>query len=71
MGMGGHMPKGYERVERKLIVNTEEAVAVRNIFLTYLECRCMRKLAERLKHSGIRSNRWASSTGRRRGGVIL
>jgi site-specific DNA recombinase len=42
MWMGGHVPKGYDRVEGKLIVNAEEAVAVRNIFLTYLECRCER-----------------------------
>jgi site-specific DNA recombinase len=70
MWMGGHVPKGYDRVEGKLMVNAEEAVAVRHIFLTYLECRCVRKLAERLKHSGIRSKRWTSSTGRQRGGVI-
>src|SRR5450755_3154567 len=44
MWMGGHVPKGYDRVEGKLMVNAEEAVAVRNIFLTYLECRCVRKL---------------------------
>src|SRR3979490_1882618 len=43
MWMGGHVPKGYDRVEGKLIVNAEEAVAVRNIFLTYLECGCVRK----------------------------
>jgi site-specific DNA recombinase len=71
MWMGGHVPKGYDRVEGKLIVNAEEAVAVRNIFLTYLECGCVRKLADRLKHSGIRSKRWTSSTGRQRGDVIL
>ncbi|WP_260735512.1 recombinase family protein [Tunturiibacter lichenicola] len=71
MWMGGHVPKGYDRVEGKLIVNAKEAVAVRNIFLTYLECGCVRRLAERLKHSGIRSKRWTSSTGRQRGGVIL
>ncbi|WP_353067627.1 recombinase family protein [Tunturibacter psychrotolerans] len=71
MWMGGHVPKGYDRVEGKLIVNAEEAVAVRSIFLTYLECGCVRKLAEHLKHSGIRSKRWTSSTGRQRGDVVL
>jgi site-specific DNA recombinase len=71
MWMGGHVPKGYDRVEGKLIVNAEEAIAVQNIFLAYLECGCVRKLAERLKHSGIRSKRWTSSTGRQRGGAIL
>ena len=58
-------------MEGKLIINAEEAVAVRNIFLTYLECGCVQKLAERLKYSEIRSKRWTSSTGRKRGGVIL
>ena len=71
MWMGGHVPKGYDRVEGRLVVNAEEAVAVRDIFLTYLECRCVRKLAERLKHSGIRSKRWTSSTGSQRGGAVL
>jgi site-specific DNA recombinase len=71
MWMGGHVPKGYDRVEGKLIVNSEEAVAVRNIFLAYLECGCVRKLAEQLKRLGIRSKRWTSSTGRHRGGAIL
>jgi site-specific DNA recombinase len=71
MWMGGHVPKGYNRMEGKLTVNAEEATAVQNIFLTYLECGCVRKLAERLKHSGIRSKRWTSSTGRQRGGAIL
>jgi site-specific DNA recombinase len=71
MWMGGHVPKGYDRVEGKLIVDPEEAAAVRSIFLAYLECGCVRKLAERLKHSGIRSKRWISSTGRQRGGAIL
>jgi site-specific DNA recombinase len=71
MWMGGHVPKGYDRIEGRLVVNAEEAVAVRNIFLAYLECGCVRKLAERLKYSGIRSKRWTSSTGRQRGGAIL
>jgi site-specific DNA recombinase len=71
MWMGGHVPKGYDRLEGKLIVNAEEAVAVRNIFLSYLECGCVRKIADRLKQTGIRSTRWTSSTGRQRGGAVL
>jgi site-specific DNA recombinase len=71
MWMGGHVPKGYDRLEGKLIVNAEEAVAVRNIFLSYLECGCVRKIADRLKQTGIRSKRWTSSTGRQRGGAVL
>jgi site-specific DNA recombinase len=71
MWMGGHVPKGYDRVEGKLIVNAEEAVAVRNIFLAYLEYGCVRKLADLLQRSGIRSKIWTSSTGRQRGGVVL
>src|ERR1700722_19508747 len=38
MWMGGVVPQGYDRVEGRLVVNAEEAVAVRDIFLTYLEC---------------------------------
>jgi site-specific DNA recombinase len=71
MWMGGHVPKGYDRVEGKLIVNAQEAETVRKIFSAYLECGCVRKLAERLKRSGVRSKQWISSTGRERGGAIL
>jgi site-specific DNA recombinase len=71
MWMGGHVPKGYDRVDGRLVVNAEEAKSVRDIFLAYLECGCVRKLAERLKQTGIRSKIWTSSTGRQRGGAVL
>lgn len=37
MWTGGTVPLGYDAVNRKLIVNTEEAVRVRHIFQRYLE----------------------------------
>jgi site-specific DNA recombinase len=68
---GRSCAQGIRQGGGKTYRQRQEAVAVRSIFLTYLECRCVRKLAERLKHSGIRSKRWTSSTGRQRGGLIL
>jgi site-specific DNA recombinase len=71
MWMGGHVPKGYDWIDRQLVINLEEAESVRKIFLGYLKSGCVRRLCEDLRDSGIRSKEWISSTGRRRGGVIL
>jgi site-specific DNA recombinase len=71
MWMGGHVPKGYDWIDRQLVVNPEEAEAVQKIFLGYLKWRCVRRLSEDLKRSGIRSKEWISATGRKRGGAIL
>jgi DNA invertase Pin-like site-specific DNA recombinase len=69
--MGGHVPLGYDLANRELIVNQKEAEMVRKIFLEYLEQRCVTKLYEELKSSGIRSKQWVSSTGRQFGGAVL
>jgi DNA invertase Pin-like site-specific DNA recombinase len=37
MWMGGTVPLGYDLKDRKLVVNPEEARAVRNLFGLYLE----------------------------------
>jgi site-specific DNA recombinase len=71
IGMGGHVPLGYDLADRQLIVNPEEAETVRNIFLGYLKRRCVRLLHEDLKNSGIRSKQWQSSTGRHFGRAVL
>ena len=42
MWMGGFVPFGYEKRERKLVVNDAEAAIVRLIFQRYLEQRVCR-----------------------------
>lgn len=37
MWMGGHAPLGYDRVDKKLVVNLQEAEIVRSLFRRYLE----------------------------------
>jgi site-specific DNA recombinase len=48
MWMGGHPPLGYDRVEKKLVVNLAEAEALRCIFTRYLELGSVRALREDL-----------------------
>ncbi len=53
MWMGGHPPLGYDRVEKKLVVNEAEAEALRCIFTRYLELGSVRALRENLIARGI------------------
>jgi site-specific DNA recombinase len=71
MWMGGYVPLGYDLDNRQLVVNPEEAEAVRKIFSLYIEAKNVTTLYERLKDSGIRSKRWTSSMGRKFGGAVL
>jgi hypothetical protein len=71
MWMGGYVPLGYDLDNRRLVVNPEEAEAVRKIFSLYIETKNVTTLYERLKELGIRSKGWTSSTGRQFGGAIL
>jgi hypothetical protein len=53
MWMGGHPPLGYDRVEKKLVVNGAEEEALRYIFTRYLELGSVRALREDLIVRGI------------------
>lgn len=53
MWMGGHPPLGYDRVEKKLVVNEAEAEILRSIFTRYLELGSVRALREDLNNRGI------------------
>ena len=53
MWMGGHPPLGYDRVEKKLMVNEAEANALRCIFIRYLELGSVRALRDDLIAQGI------------------
>jgi site-specific DNA recombinase len=71
MWMGGYVPLGYDLDNRKLVVNPEEAEAVRKIFSLYIETKNVTILYDRLKSSQIRSKIWTSVPGRQFGGVVL
>src|ERR1700712_5077379 len=52
MWMGGPLPLGYDRRDRKLVINAAEAETVRHIFRTYLEVGSVRLLEQRLGEEG-------------------
>src|SRR5438552_2386984 len=66
--VGGPVPLGYAAVDKKIIVVSAEAEAVRSIFERYLELGSVRVLADDLDRRGIRSKPRKLSNGRTRGG---
>jgi site-specific DNA recombinase len=55
MWMGGLAPLGYDVVDRKLVVNIQEAATVRNLFKLYLRLGTVRRLKEEADRQGIRT----------------
>ncbi len=69
MWMGGTVALGYDRVDRRLVVNQVEAGAVRTIFRSYLRLGCVRKLKEFLDRKQIRSKARAGGARHNYGGA--
>jgi site-specific DNA recombinase len=63
MWMGGTVPLGYDVVEKKLIINSEEAETVRHIYARYLALKCVRKLKAELDVGGYVSKPRKSKSG--------
>ncbi|MFU8866270.1 MAG: recombinase family protein [Rhodobacterales bacterium] len=55
MWMGGYVPLGYDVTDRKLVVNEEEAAAVRGIFKRFVEVGSATVLARELRRQGLRN----------------
>ncbi|MBO6885176.1 MAG: recombinase family protein [Marivita sp.] len=55
MWMGGYVPLGYDVVDRKLVVNEEEATKVRMVFERFVEVGSATVLAKELRHDGFRN----------------
>jgi site-specific DNA recombinase len=68
--MGGLVPLGYDCVERRLIINPDEARIVREIFRQYLRLGSVSRLQKFLGRKQIRSKVRTSTGGRTAGGVI-
>jgi site-specific DNA recombinase len=68
MWMGGFVPFGYEKRERKLVVNEKEAATVRLIFQRYLELRSVRLLKDDLDRRVLLSKVRVGKNGLRMGG---
>ena len=69
--MGGNVALGYDAVDRKLVVNLEEASTVRMIFRRYLKLGSVRSLKAELNEKGIVSKTRINPSGRRTGGKSL
>ena len=70
MWMGGTVPLGYDAINRKLRINTEEAASVRLLFELYLKLGSVRLLQEECERLGISNQaahyaRWQAVRGNR------
>jgi len=65
---GGQPILGYDAVDKRLVVNQEEAETVREIFGLYLELGSARKVAKALRERGVVNKRWKTKGGVMRGG---
>jgi DNA invertase Pin-like site-specific DNA recombinase len=69
--MGGPVPLGYEVLERKLVVNKEEAEQVRHIMRRYLATGSVPSLLDELNREGYRTKIQRRSSGPHRGGCTF
>ena len=66
--MGGPVPLGYDVLDRKLVVNENEAQLVRHIMQRYVALRSVRQLMDELDRDGHRTKVQKLKTGATRGG---
>jgi len=68
MWMGGRVPLGYDLKDRRLIINKGEAEQIREIFKSYLELGCVRKLKAHLDKKKARTKIRIGPSGQKTGG---
>ena len=66
--IGGQPKLGLDIVDRRYVINEDEAKLVRRIFKLLLELESCRKVAEKLNAEGIRTKRYKTKTGKEFGG---
>ncbi len=71
MWMGGVVPLGYDVVDRKLVINADEAERVCHIYRRYLALGSVGALASELERDNIRSKKRIYSDGRSGGDQTL
>jgi site-specific DNA recombinase len=71
MWMGGAVPLGYDALNRKLRVNSEEAKTVRLLFELYLKLGSVRLLQEECQRLGLRTKLRTMLDGRHAGGTAF
>ena len=68
MWMGGPVPLGYDSVDKKLVINENEAETVRALFRLYLEKGNVRLMKRQADRRGLRSKLRNYKSGRQTGG---
>jgi site-specific DNA recombinase len=71
MWMGGTVPLGYDAVNRKLRINSEEAKTIRLLFDLYLKLGSVRRLEAECKRLGLRTKLRTLLDGRQCGGTAF
>jgi DNA invertase Pin-like site-specific DNA recombinase len=71
MWMGGTVPLGYDAINRKLRVNSEEAKTVRLLFDLYLKLGSVRLLQEECERLGVRTKLRTMLDGRQSGSTAF
>src|SRR5882672_7549625 len=69
MWMGGWVPIGYDRKDRTLVINQDEAKTVRTIFELFLKLRNVRKVQAELARLKLTTKSYPISTGKILGGL--
>jgi len=65
MWMGGQVPLGYAVVDHKLVIHSEEAARVKQIFDRYCALRCVHRLHDELLKQGFRGRERLQRNGKR------
>ena len=71
MWMGGVPPLGYDVVDRKLVINQQEAVLVRRFFTDLPRVKSMTMLVQQLRMEGVHTKSWVAQTGNDRVGKLI
>jgi DNA invertase Pin-like site-specific DNA recombinase len=71
MWMGGIPPLGYDVVDRKLVINEDEACIVRRLFGDYTRSNSLTMLLQHLRDAGVRTKSWKTQDGVERAGKLI
>ena len=71
MWMGGCPPTGYDVIDKKLVINEQEADFIRHIFQQFLVLRSSTDLARVLRAKGHRTKTYTTKSGRHKVGRLV
>ncbi|MDY7576732.1 recombinase family protein [Herbaspirillum sp. RTI4] len=69
--VGGMPALGYDVVERKLVINRNEADLVRRLFHDYPRVGSTTMLIQQLRHEGVTTKSWIAQSGNQRTGKLI